>query len=153
MTSKSLQHFGERQRPPHNVQLAVELAVPVTIIGGSCRKYNFCCNKSMLCATKVLSQQAYFCPDKQVFLATKHVFCSDKIMLVATKLLSRQKFCCGKHTFVVTKFVFCRDKIRVCRDKNYTYNSSRQWYMTSLTAVSKRPLPSTIRVNDLSATL
>ena len=29
-------------------------------------------------ATKVLSRQAYFCRDKHVFVATKHIFCRDK---------------------------------------------------------------------------
>ena len=63
-----------------------------------------------------LSQQAFFCRDENVFVATKDVFCRDKSMLVATQLLCRQLFyfnsifCHGKHTFVVAKDVFCRNK-------------------------------------------
>ena len=40
----------------------------VTIIGGSCHKYHFCCNKSFV-------------------MTTKHVFCCNKSMLAVTKLL------------------------------------------------------------------
>ena len=68
---------------------------PFTVIGGSCHKYRFCRDKSML----VLSRQKYAC-----FVATKVcLFCRDKSMLV----LSRQKYAC----FVATKVcLFCRDK-------------------------------------------
>ena len=47
----------------------------------------------MLVVTKVLSRK-YFCRDKNVFVATKHVFCV---------------YCREKHNFVATKDVFCRD--------------------------------------------
>ena len=81
---------------------------PSSIIGGSCHKYEFCrdksfdvfcCDKSMLVATKLcLSQQAYFCHDKK------------KTCFVATKVLFRQKYVCRNKSFVATKDVFCRDK-------------------------------------------
>ena len=71
-----------------------------------------------------LSQQAFFCRDENVFVATKDVFCRDKSMLVATQLLCRQLFyfnsifCHGKHTFVVAKDVFCRNKSMLVATKN-----------------------------------
>ena len=134
------------------------------ITGGSCHKYHFCRDRSFvatevrLSRQKFLLRQAYFCCDKHMFVATKHVFRCDKSMLVATKLLSRQTrvvqqifvvtnrlsrqkyfvatniilslqtFCRSKHTFVATKIVFCRD-IRFSHDKNYAYGSFRHWQM------------------------
>ena len=53
----------------------------LSVIGGSCHKYNFCCD------------------NKHMFVVTKHVFCHDKSMLVVTKL-------CDKHIFVMTKDLF-----------------------------------------------
>ena len=93
-------------------------AAPETIIGGSCYKYHFCREKTRLLsgqntsfvATKLLSQQAYFCRDKHLsgqtyFVATKVLprrlllsrqtrVCRDK-----TRLLSQQKCCRDKHVF------------------------------------------------------
>ena len=71
------------------------------IIGGSCHKYNCCRDKHNFVATKVLSQQAYFCLDKRRV-------CLDKIRFVTTNVFSRQAY-------------FCRVKIRVffCRNKTF----------------------------------
>ena len=76
----------------------------VSIIGGSCHKYNFC------------HDQKFFC-DKHIFVVTKHIFYRDKSMIVMTKL-----FCCNKHNFVTTKLLsqayFCHDKRPFCDDKH-----------------------------------
>ena len=118
---------------------------------------NFCPNKYLsqqqFCVTKALSWQAYFCCDKSMLVATKLLLwlfknfccdslmvflnCHDQISVVASILLSRQKtctclswqkfccdsfgffklsrpnFCCGKHTFVTTKdlYVFVMTKV------------------------------------------
>ena len=55
----------------------------ISIIGRSCHKYNFCCDKHNFVMTKLLSWKAYFC-------CNKHIFCCDKSVLVTTKHLSRQ---------------------------------------------------------------
>ena len=112
-----------------------------SIIGGSCHKYHFCCNKSFvmtlclswlkkkstnichnkhnLVMTKGLWWQAYFCHDKHVFVMTNHAFCCDKSMLVATKVLSRQNifgttkqacFCCDKRCVLSWQTGVCCDK-------------------------------------------
>ena len=47
------------------------------IIGRSCHKYNFCRDKHVFVATKVLSRQK-FCRDKHTFVVTKDMFCCDK---------------------------------------------------------------------------
>ena len=57
------------------------------------RKTSFVVSK--VCLSRHLLRQTYFCRDKHVFAATKHVFCLDKSMFVAT-------FCCDKLTFVAT---------------------------------------------------
>ena len=98
--------------------------------GGSCYKYNFCrdktimfaatkyfyCDKSFVVTNIILSRQAYFCRDKHVFVVTKLSLRQKRVS--RNKYLSQQKFCrdkdkdfCrNKHTFVTTKDVFCRDK-------------------------------------------
>ena len=44
----------------------------------------------MFAATNiVLSQQAYFCHDKHMFVATKDVFCHDKSRLVVTNMCAK----------------------------------------------------------------
>ena len=77
------------------------------IIGGSCHKYNFYCDKR-------LSQQTRFCHNKYVFVVTKRVFCHDKHTFVATK----DVFCHDKHVFVVTKAMFMFVATNICCDKN-----------------------------------
>ena len=58
-----------------------------SIIGRSCRQYNFCRNKHLFVATKhLLTQQKYICHDK-TFVAT---------------ILLRKKYCRNKLTFVMT---------------------------------------------------
>ena len=70
------------------------------IIGRSCHEYNFCCDKHVFAATKVLSRQARL--SQQIFVVTKvlsqqkYVFMTN-MNVFATKLLSRQAyFCCDK---------------------------------------------------------
>ena len=70
-----------------------------TIIGRSCHKYDFCCDK-----TRLLLLQKCVCHDKafiatKVFVATK-IFCCNKHNSVVAKC------CCGKNAFVATKDVW-----------------------------------------------
>ena len=51
--------------------------------------------------------------------------------LPQVSFLSRQTFCRDKHTFVTTRHVLSR-QTRVCRNKNDTCGSSRQWYDKSM---------------------
>ena len=87
-------------------------------------KHVFCCDKSTLVATKLLSQQIsvatntclyksmrvswqnYICHDKHVFVTTK-VLCRNKHIFVMTK----DVFCCDNHMFVATKVCVRHDKI------------------------------------------
>ena len=63
------------------------------VIGRSCHKCCFCCDKHNFVATNILSQQAYFWT---YLLSWQKYACHDKY-------LSQQKFCRDKHTFVATK--------------------------------------------------
>ena len=65
------------------------------IIGGSCRKYHFCCDKSFVATNFVLILlQQKFCCGKYTFVTTKDVFCHNKHMFVAANTcLSLRKFC------------------------------------------------------------
>ena len=81
------------------------------IIGGSCHKYNFCCDKCFV-ATNTWLRQTCLSQQNTFFVARKLCFCQ---VLVATKI-----FCCDKH-----KHTFCHDKRHVlsrqtpvCHDKN-----------------------------------
>ena len=79
------------------------------IIGGSCHKYRFCCNKSKLVATNVLS--------RQIFVVTKVLLWQN--MFVATKLLSWQiTFIMTKDCFVVTN-MHLSQQTHVCCDKTF----------------------------------
>ena len=79
----------------------------VAFIGGSCHKYTFCRNKSIV-ATNTCFVATKVCLPQQFFLS-RHNFSRDKY-------LSRQNLPYDKHTFVATKDVFCHDKY-VCHDK------------------------------------
>ena len=88
---------------------------------------NICSNKHNFVTTKLLSRQAYFCHDKHVFVATKHIFCHDKSMLlhtfVATKVLSLQ-------IFVATNIILTRQahlswQTRFCRDKTHLLSQQK----------------------------
>ena len=64
----------------------------------------FCCDKSKLVATKVLSWQAYLCHNKHVCLDKTHLlsqqkYACDKTFVLTHTCLSQQKLCLGKHTF------------------------------------------------------
>ena len=50
----------------------------------------FCHNKTFITTNIILSQQAYYCCYKHIFVATKHPFCHNKSMPVETKCLSQQ---------------------------------------------------------------
>ena len=71
------------------------------------QKYAWRQNYVVFVATNtILLRQAYFCPEKHVFVATKLVFCLDKSMLVGTKHLSKKGvFCRDKHVYVATKLL------------------------------------------------
>ena len=82
----------------HNLAEETGGGVEGGIVGGSCRKYNFCRNKTCL-----LLQRKY------AFVTTK-ILCHNKHNLVATKVLSWQKTCllhqkyaCHNKTFVITR--------------------------------------------------
>ena len=84
------------------------------IIGGSCHKYHFCC-------------------DKHMFVVTKHIFCRDKNMLVMTNMpnmcLSQQNL--SQQTFVVTNC--CHDKIMfvttdICCNKSFVVLSRQAYF-------------------------
>ena len=73
-------------------------------------KHIFCCDKSMLAATKPFLQQNYVCDkvfvvtnvccDKHIFVVTKDMFCDKR------HVLSQQTcVCCDKHMFVATKMI------------------------------------------------
>ena len=123
---------------------------PFDVICGSCHKYHFCRDKSMIAATKLLSEQNYvlsrqaylFCRDKHKIKVKK----KSKSMFVATNICRNKRFvttkmCLSrrhKHTFFATKDILCRVKHvfvatntylqrqNLRRDKNDTCASSRQ---------------------------
>ena len=80
---------------------------PHPIIGGSCYKYHFRRDKSIVTTKHVFCrEQKYTCRDKHNFVSTSLLLSQQNTSFVATKVcLSRQA--------------------RVCRDK--TCGSSRQW--------------------------
>ena len=107
--------------------IIIKICMFVFIIGRSCHKYNFCCNKSFIVTnmsfvvTKVCLLWQTFC-EKIMFVATKwqifnksfvatniillrQKFCHDKSMLVVTKPLSQQNYVCCDKTFVTTKMI------------------------------------------------
>ena len=128
-----------------------------TIIGRSCHKYHFCrdifvvtflshhkvlSRQTPVCRNKtgLLSRQKYGCCDK-TFVETKYFYLSRQNMsFVAIKLwkynFCRDKgfvainMCLSRQMFVGTNVILSRHT-RVCRDKNYTCGSSRQWQPTS----------------------
>ena len=120
----------------------------VSIIGGSCHKYNFCRDK-----TRLLSRQKYACRDNITggncynnhFFARQTRVCRDKITFV-TKYFCRDKtvfwsnqriiggichkyICRNKRMFVATK-VFCHDKITFQVSRQKLYRS--RWYKSML---------------------
>ena len=90
-------------------------------------------DKHVFVARKVLSRQTRVRGDKTRLLSWQNyasiIFVATKRNFVATNvLLSRQNTC-----FVVTNTCLSR-QTRVCRDKNYTCSSSRQWYISTFLA-------------------
>ena len=79
-----------------------------SITDGSCHKYHYSRDKSMLFATKL-----YFCRNETFVMTNisrdKHA-CHDKTFVATNTCLLRQKFCHDKHIFVATKDLFCLDK-------------------------------------------
>ena len=96
------------------------------IIGGSCHKYNFCCDKSLVARNTCLSWQTCVCHNKTcLLLQQKHAchdktlswqnyVCHDKSLVATNTCLSQQKFCLHKHTFVSTKMVLGASPISAC---------------------------------------
>ena len=73
------------------------------IIGGTCRKYHFCRDKSFVATNTCFVADKSMLADKHVFVATKvslsqQTFCRDKIMFVATNI-------CRDKTFVTIKII------------------------------------------------
>ena len=103
------------------------------IFGGSCHKYDFCCDKHVFIMTKHFfchdKSRQNFCHDKIMFAATK-IFCHDKHNFVMTKL---------QHTFVVTKDMFCCNKHVFCCDKQVCVMTNfllrQKWYLWQLPPV------------------
>ena len=111
------------------------------INGGSCHKYNFCRDKhvsgqntsfvatkvclprqnfrrnKMFVATNVLSRQAYFFRDKNLFCRVKYNFVvyRDKIILVPTNVLSRQSVLLARQN--TNKRL--SQQTRVCRERSF----------------------------------
>ena len=85
------------------------------IIGRSCHKYHFCCDKDAFVVTRcVLLRQNFrcdFCSDKLIFVATNTFVLRKHLFLCVTKVcLSWQtRVCCDK-SFVATK-IFCHNII------------------------------------------
>ena len=86
-------------------------------------KHSFCCDKSMLAATKHLTQQKRVCHEKTFVSAN---ICRDKHTFVMTSILVTTKdvFCHNKHTFVVTKVslsqqTFLSRQNHACCDKTF----------------------------------
>ena len=103
------------------------------IIGVSCHKYHFCCDKcfgvtntcllqqnTSFVTTKVcLSWQTYFCHNK-TFVATN--------IIVMTKLLWWQAyFFHDKHMFVVTKHILCNKKSMLVTTKLLLQETCLSW--------------------------
>ena len=72
-----------------------------SIIGRSCHKYHFCCDKHVFVTTNI-------CCDRS-FVKT-NIFCCDKHNFVMTKVWSRQAYFYLDKRHVLTKEKFCRDK-------------------------------------------
>ena len=93
------------------------------ITGGSCHKYHFCHDKSFVMIKHI------FCCNNSMLVATKVCLSWQNILVmtnnfVVTEVLSRQAyFCCYKHMFVVTKDVFCRNKTSFLSRRKYAYCS------------------------------
>ena len=66
----------------------------------------FLCDKSMLAATKLLSQQNYVCHDK---CSVQQKFCREKFLL-------RQKFC---HDILLSQQKMCSVVVATCHDKTF----------------------------------
>ena len=69
------------------IEGSVSLAGGATSIMFVATKHVFCCDKSMLAATKCLSQQNYVCHDK-IFLSQQTYLCCDKSFVATSILLS-----------------------------------------------------------------
>ena len=71
-------------------------------------KHLFCCDKSMLVATKLLSRQTYFVATTVLLQQAYNKFCHDK-----THLLSQEKYACHDKTIFSWQAYFCCDKRHV----------------------------------------
>ena len=108
----------------------------LTIIGGSCQKYHFCCNKSFVATNMCLSwqnthllQQNVFCHDKSMFACCDKTFVTTKWCLswkiflsqhvfVMTKVLSwKEYFCCNKRHVLLWQTHVCHNKSKLVATK------------------------------------
>ena len=107
-----------------------------TITGGSsisfvATKHVFCCDKSMLVATKVLSRQNYVCRDKHNFVATKllcacelSVNCSTEFLLCNADLrfqVNQSLFIFGYRLVVKRQNV---PAVKSCSSLNFPFRNS-----------------------------
>ena len=88
------------------------------IIGGSCHRYHFCCDKSFVVKKLCSSWQnilVMFCHDK-TFVTTN--ICHVKHNCVATRLVATSILLLQQtFVFVITKHVFCCEIKYACHDK------------------------------------
>ena len=111
----------------------------LTIIGGSCQKYHFCCNKSFVATNMCLSWQnthlsqqitkRVFCHDKSMFACCDKTFVTTKWCLswkiflsqnifVMTKVLSwKAYFCCNKRHVLLRQTHVCHNKSKLVATK------------------------------------
>ena len=59
----------------------------LAIVGGSCHKYNFCRDKSVVATNMCLSRQNPSFVATNIILSRQAYFCRDKHMFVATKMI------------------------------------------------------------------
>ena len=128
---KKFWRWPASQPVPSTVLTLIITQTQIFIIGGSCHKYHFCCNKTFVyflsnktfvVTNTCLSRQNTSFVERKVCLLRQN-FSRDKLIFVMTKY-----FCRNKHVFVATKVSlswqnFCYDiivcfDIIVCCDKN-----------------------------------
>ena len=111
--------------PPHNYHWRklpqVEFLSWQIFVMTNIDKHTFVVTKHVFVMTKVSLWQNYVCRKKYL---TWQKFCCDKNMFVTTKHLSQQAYICGAKRHVLSR------QTCVFRNRNDTYGSSRQWYIT-----------------------
>ena len=92
MTKELLQQPSFTELP---LSLAIKRYIFLTIIGRSCHRYHFCCDKSFVVTNTCLSPQTHVCGNKTRLLQQQKYACCDKFFL-------RQDYVCCDKSFVVT---------------------------------------------------